>query len=123
MIYTRQPKDSSLCGQSCVAMVTGKTLEEVIEIFGTRGQTNTKKLCTALKTIQDFTPVRLTRVSNTSVLPYLCILKILWADGRSHWVVYKKKKIYDPAVGVYKLDKYELKIEGKGRITSYLEIK
>ena len=121
MKYIKQPKGSSLCGQSCVAMITDMTLDESIEIFGSRGQTNTKQVINALRTRVSITAERLTRVKGP--LPELCIVKILWENKGSHWVIHKKGKIYDPAIGVYKLLKYKEMIKKvPGKMTSYIKI-
>ena len=51
MRLVRQPEDSSLCGQACVATLAGITLDESIEIFGTKGKTYGTHLVAALRCV------------------------------------------------------------------------
>lgn len=123
-MFIRQPKGSNLCGQCCVAMVAEITIEESIELFGSKGRTTTRDLIDALlkKGIRTKNLV-LYRIKKGQLPSDNSILKVLWKDGRSHWVVYRKGKVYDPAYGVFKLDKYKEKILLEGdKITSQLKI-
>ncbi len=57
----------------------------------------------------------MTKADNTSVLPKLCILKVL-LPKYGHWILYCDGKYYDPEFGV--MDE----LYKKARIQSYLEI-
>lgn len=118
-----QPKDSTVCGQCCVAMVTGKSLKKVIEIFGHSHSTRTKELYNALRNL-GFKCVdsRLKRFTNNTALPRFGILKITydWRKNNGHWVVIKNFMIYCPSDGISHWTTYGF---SKGRITSFLEIK
>jgi hypothetical protein len=106
-------------------MILGITLEESIKLIKKSGCTSTKDLVAALKLPLG---TKLTRFKTKIGVQYEgvdfpCILKVCWNDGRSHWVVYKGKKIYDPAAGVYKVERYQDRIKGLGKITSYLQVR
>lgn len=57
----------------------------------------------------------MTKADNTSVLPKVCILKVL-LPRYAHWVLYYDGKYYDPEFGVTE------ELYQKARIQSYLEI-
>jgi len=132
MKFLRQPEDSSLCGQTCVAMIADISLDESIKLFGTRGVTTTKMVASVLKKCGFKCSDRLTRIKSAheitpskaaTTLPELCIVKIRWLDNpnSSHWVIYNSGMFYDPDVGILKPKKYD-KRKHYMRITSYLEI-
>lgn len=125
MILVSQPKDSSLCLATCVAMLTGETLETVI------------KGCTLRLDPPDFDPwledkeaARYLAIHNLSYGMFACPTKtmtgnekfintripldepaILTVDSRgSHAVVWcpARKKVLDPQYGVVGLSKYTI---------------
>ena len=50
--HVLQPDDSRVCGQVAVAVITGKTLEEVCVVVGHRKSTKTRDLIAALKELK-----------------------------------------------------------------------
>jgi len=48
MKLVMQPRDSALCGQACVAMLTGVTLDEATKLVGTKGKTWSREIRSAL---------------------------------------------------------------------------
>ena len=79
--HLQQPKDSHLCGQTCVAMITGVSIEKSIEVFGTRGGTRTKQVVAALRKfgIATVTP-RLVRWNGQQRPPDYAILHMIWKN-------------------------------------------
>lgn len=57
----------------------------------------------------------MTKADNFSVLPKVCILKVL-LPKYGHWILYYDGKYYDPEFGLME------KLYHKARIQSYLEI-
>lgn len=57
----------------------------------------------------------MTKADNTSVLPKVCILKVL-LPKYAHWILYYDGKYYDPEFGLTDT------LYQKARIQSYLEI-
>ncbi len=108
---------SETCGQACIAMITGKGIEEVIKDMRTRGPTSIGQLIEIL----DFYGVKHaeknTRISKKNPAPHpYSILTIHMNAGYTHWVLLFGGKYYDPEFGM---------IDGKythGKITSFLAI-
>ena len=121
--YIRQPYGSKLCGQTCVAMAAGVTLQKAVIAFGTRGSTTGKAVLIVLRRLGVNTGDRYVREhhSRTEVglspivlgtgpkakgpLPPRCIVKARngtikglapkWAR-RSHWMLWWDGELYDP---------------------------
>lgn len=99
--HIRQPKDSLLCGQACLAMITKQSLEESIKHIGHSHGTITKELVKVLKKFKYKTPKKLLRLS---YIPKYAIAKIPHKNIKGypknargwHWVVYWNGKRYDP---------------------------
>ena len=108
---------SETCGQACISMITGKTIEEVIKDMKTSGPTSIGQLMEIL----DFYGVkhaeRNTRISKKNPTPYKCSILTVHANAcYTHWTLLYDNKYYDPEFGL---------IEGEyiyGKITSFLEI-
>ena len=103
-----QPKGSNLCGQTCVAMIAGISLEEAILAVGKRGLTTTKDIAQALRKLGFGCADRVTRY-NGRLGSELCLCVV----ESKHWVVYKDGLFYDPAFGI---------LFWMPRVTSYLNI-
>ncbi len=115
MKLVRQPGGSSLCGQACIATICKVSLDEACKLAGTKGCTTTKQLIQALTQMGMCTAPRLKRGMPESGL---AILKVThrW---RSHWVIWKNGKFYDPAAGVFRgLPSYLQ----NSKVTSHLRI-
>ena len=112
----KQPKGSNLCGQACVAMITGISLEESIKLFGSKGKTGTKQLYYALKERGITCSEKAVRIKNNNK-PEFCIITIHYTGYKNkHFCVWNNNKYYDPARGIRKkLDKFE-------RETSFIKI-
>lgn len=108
---------SETCGQACIAMITGRRIEEVIKDMKTSGSTSIGQLIEIL----DFYGVkhaeRNTRISKKNPVPYPYSILTVHADGGyTHWTLLYDGKYYDPEFGL---------IEGEythGKITSFLAI-
>lgn len=125
-----QPEGSSLCGQACIAMVAGISLERAIEAVGhrRRGGTTTKEIVLALRSLGIACPDRLHRMNcKRPVLPGRAVVNIVKyitrADGKrkqrkAHWMLTWDGVIFDPGQAwpeAYRQDGWT--------ITSYLELK
>ena len=85
------------CGQACVAMVLGLTLEAAICLVGKRGSTRTKDLVRALRMHGYKCPDRLKRLRDDEALPRRAILKVkLEGDRNWHWVLIWDGMWHDP---------------------------
>ncbi len=113
--YVSQPTDL-MCGQACVAMLSGRDIEEVAKIMRTRGSTSIGQIIEALdyyKIKHSEKNIRLSKKNpNYSEISILTV----HMPKYTHWVLYYRGKFYDPEFGV--LDK----CHHEGKITSFLEI-
>lgn len=103
------------CGQTCLAMVSGLSVEEVERTLGKTGSTRTKDLVRWLRARGWRCPDRL--VPFQQYVPTLCIAKLARRrpDGRLeanwHWVVLTPSgALHDPSEG------------SRGVLTSYLPL-
>ena len=120
MLRIQQPEGSSLCGQSCVAMAAGVSLDRAIEAVGhgsLRG-TYTREVVAALRSLGVSCADRMRLVKrNLPVLPKRGIVAINQPgiiSGRFHWMLTWDGEMLDPAG---RWPDYE-----GWRITSFLEI-
>ena len=109
-------------GQACIAMLSGKTIDEVIVDMKTERsckyyETNIKQMLDVLDLYGIGHASRNIQVPRSNAVPdSCCILFIRMNTGNSHWVLFYEGKFYDPENGI---------LEGEyphGKITSYLEI-
>lgn len=112
--YIKQPTEY-LCGQACVAMLADVTVEEVVSVMKNDKGTGKKDIEKALNYYGIGQAKTMTKADNFTVLPKVCILKVL-LPKYSHWVLYYNGKYYDPEFGLME------ELYHKARIQSYLEI-
>lgn len=116
MAVVKQPHDG-LCGQSCVAMLAGITLDEAIETMQCgEWQATMDKIVTALNYfgIDHTEEIIYTNGKPDVTLPKCCV--IMEKMGRfSHYLVYFDGKGYDSNLGV--VENYDMT-----KIKGYLEI-
>lgn len=111
-----QPEDG-LCGQTCVAMLAGVTIAEVITVMDCREwQATMGRIISALNYYGiDHTDIIVYTEGRETVLPKCAIL--MEKMGRfSHYLVHYDGKFYDPNLGV--LEEYDT-----SKLLGYLEIK
>lgn len=105
------------CGQACIAMITGRNIEEVIKDMKTSGPTSIGQLIEILDFYGIRHAERNTRISKKNPEPYeYSILTVHTQEGYTHWTLLYDHKYYDPEFGV---------IDGEythGKITSFLGI-
>lgn len=112
--------DVGFCGQACMAMLSGLTIEEIItSMKAKKWQVSLSKF---IETLDYFSLAHADKMiyikRNFFQLPNLCLLNVKSSDvseKRSHFLLYFDKKYYDPAVGI--LTEYDT-----SRIIGYLEI-
>lgn len=99
MKVLKQPEQSNLCGQTCVAMVANSSIEEVTDIIGKGGKTQNKDLVKALSELNTKCVQR-----KVKRLPEcdIAIIKVRFCEGWNHWVLWVKGDIICPTEGVKK---------------------
>jgi len=116
MKLIKQPT-SETCGQACIAMITGKDINDVIRDMKTGGSTSIGQLMEILDKYGIRHAEKNVRISKKNPKPCeYSILTVHANGGYTHWVLYYDGKYYDPEFGV---------IEGEythGKITSFLGI-
>lgn len=105
------------CGQACIAMASGKSVEEVIRDMGTDGPTSIGQLISILDAYGIRHAEKNTRISKKCPAPFeRSILTVHMDKGYTHWVLLWDGKYFDPEFGL---------LEGEypyGRITSFLAV-
>lgn len=111
-----QPEGSWLCGQACVAMVAGITLEQSIFTFGKRSGTSTKDVVNALKKLGIKCGEKLL-LAKSNDRPRFCMCVLHFKNAKStHWTIWNEEYFIDPAIG------YVYDYSDDIWITSYLPI-
>lgn len=105
------------CGQACIAMITGKNIQQVIKDMKTSGPTSIGQLIEILDYYGVKHAERNTRISKKNPIPHeYSILTVHTNEGYTHWTLLFDNKYYDPEFGI---------INGEyshGKITSFLAI-
>ena len=96
--YIKEPTDLQ-CGQAVLAMLSDKTVDEIIDIVGTERETTLKQMFSALNTLGiNYNPNRI-EVTKDTKLPKICILS-LETPRCWHWSLYFDGAFYDPEHGI-----------------------
>ena len=98
VIYVHEPTPLQ-CGQAVLAMLSGKSVEEITELVETERETTLRDMLQALKSLGiEYEPQRVA-VQKREELPKVCILS-LETPRCWHWSLYFKGTFYDPEHGV-----------------------
>ena len=111
-----QPEDG-LCGQTCVAMLAGITIAEVVSVMDCREwQATMGRVISALNYYGiDHADIIMYTEGQDATLPKCCIM--MEKMGRfCHYLVHYDGKFYDPNLGV--MDHYDM-----SKLLGYLEVK
>src|SRR5437867_2493371 len=95
-----QTAGTNTCGQTCVAMIVGRPVEEVILRAGA-GRTRGRDLSHALRAY-GFQLLRLRRATLSRVPSnVLALVTLHWPDSRqTHWIIADHGELIDPAGSV-----------------------
>ena len=96
--YIHEPTDLQ-CGQAVLAMVLGKTVDEIIEYLGNDRETNLKEMKTVLRKFGINISDERCLAADKSDLPELCLLS-LETPRCWHWSLYYNGTFYDPEHGI-----------------------
>lgn len=103
MKFIAQPYRTKQCGQACLAMVTGKTVNEVckdLEHFW--GTDITKDFEPYLQENGFETELVSKKFFSFDEVPNNSILRLWWLSDKGHFVVKHNDEYYDPATGIIK---------------------
>lgn len=87
------------CGQAVLAMVLGKTVDEIVEYLGNDRETNLREMKKALRKYGINISDERCQAADKSDLPELCLLS-LETPRCWHWSLYHKGTFYDPENGI-----------------------
>ena len=119
MAYVKQ-RHSKDCGIAALAMLCDVTYEEAERAIpwkreGWLSGTTTKQLIDGAKKLGYRTegdrmrPLSYDHIGGWTGIPDNCLVKVPHPEGHGwHWVVWRKVKVYDPAIGVFKPHLYPL---------------
>ncbi|MGN0574520.1 MAG: hypothetical protein ACI4J2_00690 [Ruminococcus sp.] len=96
--YIHEPTDLQ-CGQAVLAMVLGKTVDEIVEYLGNDRETNLKEMKTVLRKFGINISDERCPAADKSDLPELCLLS-LETPRCWHWSLYHNGTFYDPEHGI-----------------------
>ncbi len=96
--YIHEPTDLQ-CGQAVLAMVLGKTVDEIVEYLGNERETTLKEMKTALREFGVSISEDRYPVVNKNDLPEMCLLS-LETPRCWHWSLYCSGTFYDPEHGI-----------------------
>ena len=109
-------KRSHTCGHTCVAMLSGKDEEDIIDLIGHDRGTKTKEIVAALDALKISNSKKLIRLSKNKPISDVAIIKVVPVkrfNANWHWVLKFGDKIYDPDPGLSNADE---------RYVSYIKI-
>ena len=112
-----QPSAKS-CGQTCLAMLLGVPVAQVIADMPDRAATRVGQLCAYL-VLRGWTATKLQRIRGLITQP--AIIRVVW-PGRStraigHWILFADGNLFDPTSP----NNLEWMVTG-GRLTSYIAL-
>lgn len=87
------------CGQAVLAMLSGKTVDEIIELCGTERETKLKDMISVLKKLGIEMCGERKAVCDKRELPEIAVLS-LETPHCWHWSLYANGVFYDPEYGV-----------------------
>lgn len=115
MDYKQQRYRSKQCGQTCLAMITGKSIEEVCKDMNKYRRTSLYGDLDKYLEGQGFKVTRHSGEVEFSEVPDNSIVRVVYPNKGSHFLVKYKGLYYDPAVGV--VERYNKYVE----ITHYIK--
>lgn len=96
--WVAQPPDTHICGQIALAVITGMSLLDAIQLVGHEKGTKTREIVRALRGLGYTCPDRLGRAKEPPDLG-LGALRRLTGRGDWHWVVFDGPFVWDGAYG------------------------
>lgn len=130
LTHRQQPKDSSTCGQHCVAILCGIMPSTAIVKVGHQRGTYHKELTPVFRMYGWIAQSdKLIKIKKDTIIPETCLMK-MWFSKKSHthWMIKHKDLLYDPGFkNPVEWDdvKHVIAPNRKAtepRITSYLEL-
>lgn len=96
--YIHEPTDLQ-CGQAVLAMVIGKSVEEIVDFLGNERETTLKEMKDTFRHFGIQISDHRIQINDKSELPQLCLLS-LETPRCWHWSLFCNGTFYDPEHGV-----------------------
>lgn len=113
MEHIKQPSGSKICGQCCLAMVSGKTLRQAQKemVRRRRGGTQPVDLIQSLE--KWGVKCRAGYVLDPDSVAIIAVRspEIASSEWGGHWMVWNKGQILDPASDLWNLDEFHKKLQ------------
>lgn len=118
LTFVAQPFHSMQCGQACLAMITGKSIEKICNELGKHWSTSIDSDMMPYLTNLGF-KTRLVKGSDIDFteVPNNSIIRIAYPNEKGHFIIKNNDKFYDPSIGVL------TQILANRKITHYLTYK
>ncbi|WP_155988010.1 hypothetical protein [Gorillibacterium massiliense] len=113
--YVEQPTFET-CGQACIAMIAGVSIDDAIKTMKTRGPTSIGQLIEALDFYKIKHAEKNKRISKKNPIYSSVSILTVHMPNYTHWVLHYHGKFYDPEFGILDV------CHPNGKITSFLEI-
>lgn len=99
--YIRQTNERT-CGQTCIAMISGKTENDIVELIGHAKGTKTKEIISTLSKLGIKNSQKLIRFCHKNPLPVYGIVKTIHKNkkqttGNWHWILKYGNRFIDPS--------------------------
>lgn len=116
MNFIQQPYKSNHCGQTCLAMITSKTVEQVCNELSEEGTTHIETHLQPYLNTNDY-KTRLVKGNSISFeeVPNQSIIRLCYPSGGGHFIIKLNGKYLDPQIGL--IDKIMINYV---KITHYL---
>lgn len=96
--YIHEPTDLQ-CGQAVLAMVLGKSVDEIVDYLNNDRETTLKEMKDTFRNFGVYVSDQRIQVTKREQLPELCMLS-LETPRCWHWSLYYKGTFYDPEHGI-----------------------
>lgn len=98
--YKQQRYRSKQCGQTCLAMITGKSIQEVCKDMNKYRSTSLFKDIAKYLEKQGYKVTKHTGRVEFDEVPDNSVIRVTFPNKAGHFIIKHKGKYYDPAVGV-----------------------
>lgn len=118
IVFKEQPYKSMQCGQTCLSMITGKSIDEICEELGKFWTTH---LDSDLQSFLERNGYKTKLVGSGKIefdeIPNDSLVRICFPSGNGHIIIKHDDKYYDPSVGIVQ------QMLAYVRVTHYLTFK
>ncbi|CAL2104577.1 protein of unknown function [Tenacibaculum sp. 190130A14a] len=99
--FKQQPFSSMLCGQTCLSMITGESIEDISKELGKDWETDIYEHIMPFLSKRNYN-VRAIKVFDITFeeVPNESIILFRYPNGNGHFVIKHNDRYFDPAIGI-----------------------